>query len=38
LFEPDAAMLSGLGDASLKLSQAFPEYMTDKKLKEMTGI
>jgi hypothetical protein len=38
LFEPDAAMLSGLGDASLKLSQAFPEYMTDKKLKEITGI
>jgi len=38
LFEPDAAMLSGLGDASLKLAQAFPDYMDDKKLKEITGI
>lgn len=38
LFEPDAAMLSGLGDATLKMTQAFPEYMTDKKLKELTGI
>ena len=38
LFEPDAAMLSGIGDAALKLAQAFPEYMTDKKLKEITGI
>ena len=38
LFEPDASMLSGLGDAALKLSQAFPEYMTDKKLKEVMGI
>ena len=38
LFEPDASMLSGLGDAALKLAQAFPEYMTDKKLKEVMGI
>ena len=38
LFEPDAAMLSGLGDASMKLAQAYPDYMTDKKLKELTGI
>ena len=38
LFEPDASTLSGLGDAAMKLAQAFPEYMTDKKLKEITGI
>ena len=38
LFEPDASMLSGLGDAALKLAQAFPDYMTNKKLKEITGI
>ena len=38
LFEPDASTLSGLGDAAMKLAQAFPEYMTDKKLKELTGI
>ena len=38
IFEPDASMLSGLGDAASKLKQAFPDYMTDKKLKEITGI
>lgn len=38
LFEPDAAVLSGIGDAAMKLAQAFPEYITDKKLNEMTGI
>lgn len=38
LFEPDAAMLSGIGDAFLKLTQAFPDYVDADKLKEMTGI
>ena len=38
LFEPDAAMLSGIGDAFIKLTQAFPEYVTAEKLKELTGI
>lgn len=38
LFEPDASTLSALGDASMKLAQAFPDYMTDKKLKEVTGF
>lgn len=37
-FEPDAAALSGAGDALLKLRQAFPDYITDKKLYELTGI
>lgn len=38
IFEPDAAALSGAGDAFLKLQQAFPDYITDKKLYELTGI
>jgi len=38
LFEPDAATLSGIGDAFLKLQQAFPEYVTEAKLKNLTGI
>ena len=38
LFEPDAAMLSGIGDAFIKLTQAFPEYVDADKLKELTGI
>lgn len=38
IFEPDAAALSGAGDALLKLRQAFPDYITDKKLYELTGI
>lgn len=38
LFEPDAATLSGIGDAFLKLQQAFPDYVTESKLKNLTGI
>lgn len=38
IFEPDAAALSAVGDALLKLQQAFPDYITDKKLYELTGI
>ena len=38
IFEPDAAALSGAGDALLKLQQAFPDYITDKKLYDLTGI
>ena len=38
LFEPDAAMLSGIGDAFIKLTQAFPDYVDADKLKELTGI
>lgn len=38
IFEPDAAALSGAGDALLKLQQAFPDYITNKKLYELTGI
>lgn len=38
LFEPDAASLSGIGDAFLKLQQSFPDYVTEDKLTELTGI
>lgn len=38
LFEPDAAMLSGIGDAFIKLQQAFPDYVTETKLTKLTGI
>lgn len=38
IFEPDAAALSGIGDASIKLAQSFPDYFTDEKLKDLTGI
>ena len=37
IFEPDAAMLSGIGDAILKLNQAVPDYIDEDKLKDMTG-
>lgn len=38
VFEPDAAMLSGIGDAIVKIGQILPEYFTEDKLKELTGI
>ena len=38
LFEPDASALSGIGDAFIKLQQSFPEYVTEDKLMELTGI
>ena len=38
VFEPDSASLSGLGDAAIKLQQAFPEYFTEEKLRDLTGI
>lgn len=38
LFEPDAAQLSGMGDAIIKIQQAFPDYFDERKLHRMTGI
>lgn len=38
IFEPDAAALSGIGDAAIKLQQSFPDYFTESKLKDLTGI
>lgn len=38
IFAPDSAQLSGLGDAIIKIQQAFPEYFDEKKLRDLTGI
>ena len=38
IFEPDAGQISGIGDAILKIQQAFPDYFTEEKLEELTGI
>lgn len=38
IFEPDAAQLSGIGDAALKIAQSFPDYFTEDKLHDLTGI
>lgn len=38
IFEPDATALSGIGDAAIKLQQAFPDYFSDDKLRDLTGI
>lgn len=38
LFEPDAAQLSGIGDAAIKIQQSFPDYFTEDKLHDLTGI
>lgn len=38
IFEPDAAALSGIGDAIVKIQTAFPEYFTEDKMRELTGI
>lgn len=38
VFEPDAAMLSAIGDGILKLNQAIPGYIDEKRIHRMTGI
>lgn len=38
VFEPDASQLVGIGDAMLKLQQAFPDYFTSEKLEDLTGL
>ena len=38
VFEPDAAQLSGIGDAAMKIQQSFPDYFTEEKLHDLTGI
>lgn len=38
IFEPDAAALSGIGDAVQKIQTAFPDYFTEEKMRELTGI
>lgn len=38
IFEPDAAQLSGIGDAAIKIQQSFPDYFTEEKLHDLMGI
>lgn len=38
VFEPDAAMLSSIGDGAIKLNQAVPGYFGKQNLRDMTGI
>lgn len=37
-FRADVGMLSGIGDAIQKIGQSFPEYLTEEKILEITGI
>lgn len=38
VFEPDAAMLSSIGDGAIKVNQAVPGYFTKDTLETLTGI
>jgi hypothetical protein len=38
VFEPDAAMLSSIGDGILKLNQAIPDYIDETRIHRLTGI
>lgn len=38
VFEPDAAMLSGIGDGISKINQAHPGYFGSTNIRDMTGI
>ncbi len=38
IFEPDASQLSGIGDAIFKVRESFPDYFTEDKLHDLTGI
>ena len=38
VFEPDAAMLSTIGDGAIKMNQAIPGYFTADNLRNLTGI
>ena len=38
IFEPDALAMSGIGDAALKLQQAYPDYFNEDKLRDLMGI
>lgn len=38
IFEPDASMLSSIGDGAIKLNQAVPGYINKDNLEELTGF
>lgn len=38
IFEPDASMLSIIGDGAIKINQAIPDYFTRGSLEDLTGV
>lgn len=38
IFEADASTLTGIGDAILKIQQAFPDYLDEEKLRDLIGV
>ena len=38
IFEPDAAMMSSIGDGAIKINQSIPNYISEDKLRDLTGI
>ena len=38
IFEPDAGMLSSIGDGAIKLNQAVPGYFGKENLRDLTGV
>jgi len=38
IFEPDASQIGAIGDAIIKIQQAFPDYFDAEKLRDLTGI
>ena len=38
IFEPDAAMLTSIGDGIIKINQSIPGYIDEEKIKDLTGI
>ena len=38
IFEPDASKLTSIGDGAIKINQAVPNYIDEKKLSDLTGI
>lgn len=38
VFEADGSALSGMGDAIIKIQQAFPNYLTEDKLSNLLGL
>lgn len=38
IFEPDSSALSVIGDGAIKINQAIPGYITEEKMKDMTGV
>ena len=37
-FEPDASMLSSIGDGVIKINQAIPGFVDGYKMRKITGI